>query len=59
MNATEFFAIRTALGYSQAELGRQLGKHRNTVGDYERGTRPIPWAVAQLMGYLPTKEVQP
>lgn len=52
MTATEFQAMREALGMTQAELGRQLGKHRNTIGKYESGDRPIPYTVAQLLPYL-------
>lgn len=52
MTPHEFHALRLSLGQTQSELGRQLGKHRNTIGDFESGKRPIPLAIARLLAYL-------
>ena len=46
MTGTELSRIRTQLEMTQAELARRIGRHANTVAQYERGVYPIPTAVA-------------
>lgn len=59
MIATQFRAIRTALGLTQAQLAEVLGYgHANRVSAFEIGTREVPHHVALLMiayqsGYRP------
>ena len=45
----KFKEIRAQLGLSQAELGKKIGKHPETIGRYERGKTVVPRAVALLM----------
>lgn len=59
MTPHEFHALRLALGQSQSELGRQLGRHRNTIGDFESGKRAIPLSIARLLPYLLGASSQP
>lgn len=51
MTPEEFKQIRTALKMSQQALGRQLGKHRNTIAAYESGQQAIPSAIAQYVQF--------
>lgn len=44
--------IRTALGLTQAEFGRLIGTHPNTVSRLERGDLPITPARAAALTML-------
>lgn len=54
MTPEQFKTIRLTLGYTQTEMGQQLKKHRNTIADYEKGARAIPYLVEQAMPHLLT-----
>lgn len=51
MTGDDFVALRHLLGLTQAQLGAQLGVHRNTVIRWERpsGTGYIPKSVELLL----------
>ena len=34
--------IRRRLGLTQVELAKRLGRHQQTISDYERGTPGVP-----------------
>ena len=61
MTPEELKHIRIALGMSQSALGQRLRKHRNTIAEYEKGTRAIPYLVEQEMPRLltATRKEQP
>jgi len=54
MTPEEFKQIRTELNMSQTAIGQKLRKHRNTIAEYEKGTRAIPYLVAQEVPRLLT-----
>lgn len=52
MTGTEFHALRLALRMTQASLGKQLDRHRNTIGNFESGKQAIPLSIARLLSFL-------
>lgn len=58
MGKEEFKAIRRALGLTQAELAKQIGKNYSTITHYESSS-PIPDTVALLMRRLRADAAQP
>lgn len=49
MTGKEIRALRTARGWTQQELGDELGIHQNTVARLERGELPITRRMAQTI----------
>lgn len=52
MNGTELKNWREAKGLTQADLGRLLGKSRESVVAYEKSDKPVPKAVELACGAL-------
>ena len=48
--------IRRRLGLTQVELAKRLGRHPQTISDYERGTLEVPVMVAGFMRLLDERE---
>jgi len=49
MTGTEIRALRIARGWTQQDLGNELGIHQNTVARLERGELPITRRMAQTI----------
>ncbi len=48
--------IRRRLGLSQAALGKLIGRHLQTISEYERGVLEVPQVVAGFMRLLDERE---
>ena len=48
--------IRRRLGLSQVELAKRLGRHSQTISEYERGVLDVPEIVAGFMRLLDERE---
>lgn len=49
MTGKDFRALRLAIGWTQREMGDELGIHANTVARLERGDLPITKRMAQTI----------
>lgn len=49
MTPRDLKVLRAKLGLRQVDLAEQLGVHRNTVGDWERGLTPIQGPALRLL----------
>ncbi len=49
VNSDAFRKLRKRFGLTQAQLARQLGVHRVTVTNWERGVAKVPGPVVRLM----------
>ncbi len=56
MTPAQLLEIRVRLGLTQAQLGRELGKHRNTIADWEHGKRPVNPLAARILPLLLTQK---
>jgi DNA-binding transcriptional regulator YiaG len=52
MSGTELKDIRERLGYTQAELAKEVGVKTDTVSKWEQGRRNIPAPVEKLLKLL-------
>ena len=48
--------IRRRLGLTQVELAKQLGRHSQTISEYERGVLEVPKVVEGYMRLLDERE---
>lgn len=49
MTPRELKVLRARLGLRQVDLAVQIGVHRNAVGDWERGVRPVHGPALKLL----------
>lgn len=52
MTGEEYKKARERLGLSQAELGRELGRHQTLIGKREREEKPISTEAEMAIKYL-------
>jgi transcriptional regulator with XRE-family HTH domain len=58
MTKEEFKRIRTAIGWTQEELGKIIDKRLNTISRYETGELDIPQLVEIFMQVVREKKIQ-
>ena len=52
MNGQEVRAIRDKLGFTQEQLAREVGVHKNTVARWERNELAIRESTARLLAFV-------